>query len=338
MRVPVPPDVAAKALFYSDRTCCVCRSRGKPVQLHHIDGDHSNSIYENLAVLCLDCHNETQLQGGFHRKLDAEQVRLYREDWLEVVSRERAARLSKGSVSTDKPDIGLITTITEVLREAGEYQLLAIYYDGFGNKELRDKYIELAIERGTDPFSEIYLRSAQDRPDLLNQEMIDKQIAKMEMHEDWSQLGRLYRDLNRTREAVRCYCKTVLRALEEGRVFSAAFYAKELCREKLYVPLFEQAYAESAKQNDLWWEVRALQELGWDSELKELLNSRREEIEKGSNYMLQIALYSANDERDKLREAYKAMYSNPRIARSPTKPASEDQAPDSPIDMTEPAE
>jgi hypothetical protein len=60
------------------------------VQIHHIDEDPSNDSFDNLAVLCLECHTETQLHGGFHRKLDGDQVTLYRDDWFALVARERA--------------------------------------------------------------------------------------------------------------------------------------------------------------------------------------------------------------------------------------------------------
>jgi len=93
-RAPIiPPDVAAKVQFLSNRTCCVCRKQGKPVQLHHIDSDPTNNDIENLAVLCLDCHMQTLISGGFYRKLDANQVRLYRNDWLSIVSRQRARKM-----------------------------------------------------------------------------------------------------------------------------------------------------------------------------------------------------------------------------------------------------
>lgn len=59
------------------------------MQLHHIDDDPANSVLENLAVLCTDCHNQTLLRGGFDRKLEAAQVRVYKADWIERVSRRR---------------------------------------------------------------------------------------------------------------------------------------------------------------------------------------------------------------------------------------------------------
>jgi hypothetical protein len=88
-RTEIPAEVADEVLFQSDRTCCVCREPDKPVQIHHIDENPSNSVFENLAVLCFDCHNDTQLSGGFDRKLNAAQVLKYRSDWLARVGSKR---------------------------------------------------------------------------------------------------------------------------------------------------------------------------------------------------------------------------------------------------------
>jgi len=88
-RVPIPDDLPAEALFASDRTCCVCRERGKRVQVHHIDDDPSNNAVENFAVLCFDCHDQTQLRGGFARHLTAAVVTKYRDEWLRRVVQRR---------------------------------------------------------------------------------------------------------------------------------------------------------------------------------------------------------------------------------------------------------
>ena len=91
IRVSVPSDLVADVMFASDSTCCVCRERGKAVQVHHVDEDPSNNTLANLAVLCLECHNQTQLSGGFGRKLNAELVVKYREEWAARVSQRRDA-------------------------------------------------------------------------------------------------------------------------------------------------------------------------------------------------------------------------------------------------------
>jgi hypothetical protein len=97
----VPNDIAAKVLFLSDRTCCVCRTKGKKVQIHHIDGDDKNNDLNNLAVLCVDCHLETQIRGGFYRKLNAEQIKLYRNDWYSIVMSKREAT-KQSAVKVDR--------------------------------------------------------------------------------------------------------------------------------------------------------------------------------------------------------------------------------------------
>jgi len=97
----IPQDVAADALFLSDRTCCVCRVRRKPVQLHHIDEDPGHSVPENLAVLCLECHDDTQVKGGFGRKLNAAQVIRYRDDWYTDIANARKILALPSSVGAD---------------------------------------------------------------------------------------------------------------------------------------------------------------------------------------------------------------------------------------------
>lgn len=78
-------------MFASSSTCCVCRERGKAVQVHHVDEDPSNNTFANLAVLGLECHNQTQVSGGFGRKLNGELVIKYREEWLARALQRRDA-------------------------------------------------------------------------------------------------------------------------------------------------------------------------------------------------------------------------------------------------------
>lgn len=168
-RTDIPLHIAARVLFLSNRTCCVCRAEGKPVQIHHVDDNPSNHAPANLAVLCFDCHRETQLKGGFDRKLDSDQVVLFREDWHALVSQSRTATNQASAVSERLADMSLAisTSVAEIYRENKEYVLLAIHYDAIGNVELRDKYIEVAL-RGKPSDEDIcFLRGLQDKPDLI---------------------------------------------------------------------------------------------------------------------------------------------------------------------------
>ncbi len=87
-REDVPKDIAATVIFLSDRTCCVCQKKGK--QIHHLDENPSNNDFDNLAFLCFDCHEETQIKGGFSRKLDAATIRLFRNEWYDMVAKKKS--------------------------------------------------------------------------------------------------------------------------------------------------------------------------------------------------------------------------------------------------------
>jgi hypothetical protein len=121
-RIEIPPDVAAEVLFLADRTCCVCRQRSRPVQIHHIDDNPANSVADNLAVLCFDCHRETQIRGGFDRKLDAVQIRLYKLDWIKRVETQRAGSVpsTPSKTITEKQ----VLKYFQIREESEEY-----YYD-----------------------------------------------------------------------------------------------------------------------------------------------------------------------------------------------------------------
>src|SRR5690349_21511913 len=126
-RVPIPKVDAARVLFASDRTCCVCRASGKRVQIHHVDDDPSNNNPTNLAVLCFECHGDTQTTGGFGRQLDSEQVRLYRDDWHQIVATRRVQnyRETRDKIDKESGRIKYLTALIERLRENQDYITLA---------------------------------------------------------------------------------------------------------------------------------------------------------------------------------------------------------------------
>jgi hypothetical protein len=88
-RTPIPPATAAEVMFNHDRSCCVCRVPAGSVQIHHIDDDPTNHAIGNLAVLCLEHHEQTQVSGGFGRKLGPDDVRLNRDRWVCAVKLRR---------------------------------------------------------------------------------------------------------------------------------------------------------------------------------------------------------------------------------------------------------
>ena len=96
-RTTIPEDIASQVRWLSDNTCCICNEREKDIQLHHIDEDPQNHSIKNLAVLCLECHNETQKKGGFTRKLNPDYVTMCRDKWLETVNLRRE-EANKGDI------------------------------------------------------------------------------------------------------------------------------------------------------------------------------------------------------------------------------------------------
>jgi hypothetical protein len=92
-RVPIPPELATEVMFRSDLTCCVCRMPKISTQIHHINDDPSDNRFENLAVLCLQDHDQTQSNGGLGRKLNAYLIIRYRDDWLKIVQMKRDAEV-----------------------------------------------------------------------------------------------------------------------------------------------------------------------------------------------------------------------------------------------------
>ena len=119
-RYPTEEECAA-ILVACDRTCCVCRIGGKAVQLHHLDEDRSNANLDNFAVLCVDCHNDTQLRGGFGRRLNEAQIRRYREEWTNAVA-ERLQTASKqactGEIVIGAPPVRADDVVDRILAEA----------------------------------------------------------------------------------------------------------------------------------------------------------------------------------------------------------------------------
>jgi hypothetical protein len=76
-------------MFQHDRTCCVCNIPGLAAQIHHIDEDPTHHEIGNLAVLCLQHHDETQVRGGFSKRLKAADIIRSRDDWVRRVQARR---------------------------------------------------------------------------------------------------------------------------------------------------------------------------------------------------------------------------------------------------------
>lgn len=75
-------------LFYNcARTCCVCKNLKNPIQIHHIDNDPSNNIYENLIVLCSNCHDEAHTDHKLTNNLTVKELIHHKSKWEENIKK-----------------------------------------------------------------------------------------------------------------------------------------------------------------------------------------------------------------------------------------------------------
>jgi hypothetical protein len=89
-RQPIPQKTQDQLLFLNDHTCCICRVRGKDVQVHHIDGKARNNDRANLAVVCLDCHSRVTGTRGLGKRYAPGEVRRFKRSWEQQVLSTRS--------------------------------------------------------------------------------------------------------------------------------------------------------------------------------------------------------------------------------------------------------
>jgi hypothetical protein len=196
-------------------------------------------------------------------------------------------------------EIATMASIIDDLKDRAEFELLAMFYNQIGNKELRDKYIEKALTKTKNHGTIIFLRAMQEKANLIEPEVVEAEIIRLKNNKDWTQLGRLFVDIGNWSEAAKYYCQGIIKSIEEGNPFSAAFYLKEATEEKIHEKLFREALKVANKKGNLWLQIRALQELGWDTELDALLKKHATKIRKSGDPMLLALLYkSLNDEKN----------------------------------------
>lgn len=87
-RVKIPKKIESTLMFQNDHTCCICREKGKDVQIHHILSRNNNNP-SNLAVLCLDCHSRVTGSRGLGKKFTIYEIKQYKRDWEFRVKRKR---------------------------------------------------------------------------------------------------------------------------------------------------------------------------------------------------------------------------------------------------------
>lgn len=90
-RKNTPKDIEADVLERSGRRCCVCLALNSDVvekrgQIAHLDGDPSNSEFENLCFLCLAHHDDYDTKRSQSKGLTITEVKRYRTTLYDTVA------------------------------------------------------------------------------------------------------------------------------------------------------------------------------------------------------------------------------------------------------------
>ncbi len=99
-RPPIPSKNVTSLLYKSAFTCCVCRQKGEPIIIHHIQEWHKSRNHEeaNLVVLCLNCHSKAHSTNTISINLSKDRLISIKAEWeASVRKRESDALFTKTS-------------------------------------------------------------------------------------------------------------------------------------------------------------------------------------------------------------------------------------------------
>lgn len=83
-RPRIPSKIQTEIQYRADHTCCICRKERRVI-IHHIDRRPRNNKLDNLAVVCLPCHDLVHGTGGLTRLISKAEVRKFKRAWEKQV-------------------------------------------------------------------------------------------------------------------------------------------------------------------------------------------------------------------------------------------------------------
>ena len=136
-RVDPTPKQRKRLLERSAYRCCICKQRGLGLNLHHIDGDASNTVDENLAVLCVQDHDFHHRPRAYaklqHLELSAEVIRKHKHSWESFVSEASKPNPQVAATMTSFGNENSVHTVQLVMQwsdEKIEYKRIWHQHDG----------------------------------------------------------------------------------------------------------------------------------------------------------------------------------------------------------------
>lgn len=150
-RCQVPIKNERGVLVVNRHTCCICHRHHKRVQIHHINGKHSDNRLDNLAVLCLDHHSDVTGPQGLGKAYTAAEVRMYKRNWegqirrADMLTRQMRGRLTYRKELLTQVDIicAKIVACEKDKKKADELLAVLFYLRVFqGDRALRRRIVE----------------------------------------------------------------------------------------------------------------------------------------------------------------------------------------------------
>jgi hypothetical protein len=211
------------------------------------------------------------------------------------------------SVATDgtTKDVRLVAAELEISKKQEDWFSVARIYNNIGDVELRDKYIELALQQDPSPFYIYLFARMQGKLRELSKELIA--AALEEVSKDWTVRASMLSETGHFAESAKAYIEGIKNALDEGRWFLAAYYMRYGLNAKIVDELFSQSLRESAAEGNLWWQLRALEELGWQDSKRELLLGNENKIMESEDSSLILELAKAKGDAELVLKTFKEM-------------------------------
>jgi hypothetical protein len=126
-----------RLLTQNANRCCVCKRGGVGLHLHHIDEDPSNTVDENLAVLCVQDHDLHHRPTAYnlvkHINLGKERIKNCKnswEDFLAEATQNDPKILATVSVYGNYEHIHAAQLVIQRLNEEIEYERVFHLFEG----------------------------------------------------------------------------------------------------------------------------------------------------------------------------------------------------------------
>jgi hypothetical protein len=88
-------DLKTEVMLKSSNCCCICQTPF--IQIHHIDGNHGNDEFDNLAPLCPNHHALAHSPSNMLMNLTPERIKQIRNKWYDfVVNRQETYQKNLG--------------------------------------------------------------------------------------------------------------------------------------------------------------------------------------------------------------------------------------------------